>query len=286
MCTHSVRHIFLIKEFAEEPTMEGTSTQRLGGKVAIITGGASGIGESTARLFAQHGAKLIIADLQDAKGAALVNELGAMASYMHCDVTNESDVAAAVDLAVSTHGKLDIMYCNAGITGDGTDSVTDVDGADFKKVFDVNVYGVFLGAKQAARAMIRAGGGVILFTSSIASVMGGLTPHAYTMSKHAVVGLMKGLSVELGRHGIRVNCVSPSYIATPLLRDFMGVTDRAEFEKSLQEAMVLKGRVLKEEDIAAAALFLASDEAKYVSGVNLVVDGGFTNTNLAFNIGN
>lgn len=268
--------------------MEGSSAQRLRDKVAIITGGASGIGESTTRLFAQHGAKLIIADVQDYKGDSLCKELisnGFTASYIHCDVTNETDVAKTIDLAISNHGKLDIMYCNAGITGEVNDCLTNVESHDFKKVFDVNVYGVFLGAKQAARVMIPSKKGVILFTSSIASIMGGMTPHAYTMSKHAVVGLMKGLSVELGQHGIRVNCVAPSYIATPLLRDFTGVADRGILENSIHKSAVLKGTVLKEDDIANAALFLASDEAKYVSGVNLVVDGGYTNTNLSFSIG-
>ncbi|XP_052173527.1 short chain aldehyde dehydrogenase 1-like [Diospyros lotus] len=270
--------------------MNGFSSQspapkRLEGKVAVITGGASGIGESTARLFVKHGAKVVIADVQDELGRKVCEDLGPSheqnITYVHCDVTNELDVKNAVDAAITKYGQLDIMYNNAGITGGLDFTVLGTDADDFKRVFDVNVYGAFLGAKHAARVMIPAKRGAILFTASLASMVAGEAPHAYAMSKHAVVGLTKNLCVELGEHGIRVNCISPCAIATPLLRKAMGM------EKSAVEAMVaasanLKGLAPTAEDVAEAALYLASDEAKYISGVNLAVDGGYSTTNHSF----
>ena len=209
--------------------------------MAIITGGASGIGESTSRLFVEHGAKVIIADVQDQVGQSLCKELGTEDNvyYVHCDITSDTDVKNVVDVAISKYGKLDIMYNNAGITGNIDPTILGTDNRDFKRVFEVNVYGDFLGAKHAARVMIPVKKGVILFTSSVASVACGESPHAYTMSKHAVVGLMKNLCVELGQYGIRVNCISPCAFATPLLRNAMGV------DKSFVEHVVCESANLK-----------------------------------------
>ncbi|XVF68776.1 hypothetical protein PTKIN_Ptkin11bG0028400 [Pterospermum kingtungense] len=265
--------------------MSGTATslvaKRLEGKVALITGGASGIGESTAKLFVKHGAKVLIADVQDELGHSLCTELGTPDSicYTHCDVTCETDVEKAVDLAVSKYGKLDIMFNNAGIAGEFELRAVASDAEDFKKVLDVNVYGGFLGAKHAARAMIPAKSGCILFIASVASLVCIGAPHAYTTSKHAVVGLSKSLSVELGEYGIRVNCISPHAIATPLLLSALGVSDKRKTEEVVATNAVLKGMVLEPEDVAQAALFLASDEAKYISGVNLPVDGAYNLNN-------
>ncbi|KAJ6330530.1 hypothetical protein OIU76_009176 [Salix suchowensis] len=162
-----------------------STAKRLAGKVAIITGGASGIGEITSRLFVEHGAKVIVADVQDQAGQSLCKELGAGDNvfYVHCDVTRDADVKNVVDVAISRYGKLDIMFNNAGITGNTDPTVLGTDNEDFKRVFEVNVYGGFLGAKHAARVMIPVKKGVIIFTSSVASVACGESPHAYTMSK-------------------------------------------------------------------------------------------------------
>ncbi|KAJ4705356.1 secoisolariciresinol dehydrogenase-like [Melia azedarach] len=259
--------------------------KRLEDKVAIITGGASGFGESTARLFLQHGAKVIIADVQDDRGQALCKGFNSDEdiSYVHCDVSNDSDVKNAVDIAISKYGKLDIMFNNAGIVGNLDPTILASDNDNFKRVFEVNVYGGFLGAKHAARVMIPAKKGVILFTASVASLIGGETPIAYTMSKHAVVGIMKDLCIELGQYGIRVNCISPSWIATPMLLNGLKMDKKTVEEQLICSSATLKGVVPTAEDVAEASLFLSSDESKYVSGLNLVVDGGYSFTNGAFN---
>ncbi|KAL3812531.1 hypothetical protein ACJIZ3_013799 [Penstemon smallii] len=245
---------------------------RLEGKVSLITGAASGLGESYARLFYKHGAKLILADIQDDLGLKLSHELGSQSSsFVHCDVTEENDVENAVNTAVSLYGKLDIMINNAGILGSLTTNIVQTEKSDFERILSTNLVGVFLGTKHAARVMIPNRSGVIISTGSVAGSLGGLGPYGYTCSKHALVGLTRNAAVELGEHGIRVNCVSPFIVTTPLLNTFFNVDDEG-CEKILSDMNI---DWMSPENVAQAVLFLASEDSKFVNGHNLMIDGGF-----------
>ncbi|KAF8015293.1 hypothetical protein BT93_H0945 [Corymbia citriodora subsp. variegata] len=262
-------------------TLLSQAARRLEGKVAVITGGACGIGESTARLFSEHGAKVIIADINQELGKSVCKNLGPeTASFVQCDVSCESDVENAIATAVDKHGKLDIMVNNAAI-GDPTKvNIVDNDKADFDRVISVNLTGVFLGTKHAARAMVPSRRGNIINVGSVSSSVGGVASHAYASSKHAIVGLTRNAAAELGRYGIRVNCLSPYFIRTPLTEEMFKLDENPEFRVYSN----LDGVTLREEDVAEAALFLGSDESKYISGHNLAVDGGFTAINPAFGL--
>uniref|UniRef100_A0A7N0THA7 Ketoreductase domain-containing protein n=1 Tax=Kalanchoe fedtschenkoi TaxID=63787 RepID=A0A7N0THA7_KALFE len=267
---------------ASAPLLPGL-IRRLEGKVALITGGASGIGESTAKLFAQHGAKVVIADVQDALGASVCEAIGSNSSFLHCDVTDEAQVKNAVDETAAAFGKLDVMFNNAGVSDPKKARIIDNQKADFERVLSVNVTGVFLGIKHAASVMVPARAGSIISTASVSSRIGGAASHAYCASKHAVLGLTRNAAVELGQFGIRVNCLSPYALLTPLAVEFAG-RSRDRFEAVSESRGNLKGRRLRADDVANAALYLASDEAQYVSGHNLVVDGGFTVVNPSLNM--
>ncbi|MCL7023530.1 hypothetical protein MKW94_015143 [Papaver nudicaule] len=252
------------------------SKLRLEGKVAIITGAASGIGEATARLFAEHGAFVVVADIQDELGVQVVSSIGnEKASYKHCDVRNEKQVEETVAFALEKYGSLDIVYSNAGVGGSFS-SILEFNLDDFNKTMATNVSGAAVMIKHAARAMLdRKIRGSIICTASVAAVSGGFAPHCYTASKHAVLGLVKSACSELGTYGIRVNCVSPSGVGTPLACG-IGQTSASDIEVYTAKMSLLKGIILKARHIADAALFLASDDSAYLNGHNLVVDGGFT----------
>ena len=246
----------------------------LEGKVAVITGGASGIGESTARLFVAEGAKVVIADMQRERGAALAEELGPAALFQQVEVRQEAEVKVAVDRAVSTWGRLDCMFNNAGFGG-VLGPIEDIPVDDFDLTMDVLVRGVFLGMKHAVPIMKNQGSGSIINTGSIAGVTAGRGPIIYSAAKAAVVHLSKVTAMELGEHSIRVNCLCPGYIATPLSANTVGRPD--ELIEKVHHTYAVRQPIPRTgmpEDIAEMALFLASDRSSFVTGQALVVDGG------------
>lgn len=254
--------------------------ERLKGRVAIVTGGARGIGATTAKLFVHHGAHVIIADMLDDAGTTLAKQIGAR--YVHCDVACESDMESLVDAVLIWHGRLDIMLNNAGVEGP-SGSIASMSMEEMRKLVDVNVCGMVHGVKHAARAMIKTDGGCIICTSSSAAVMGGLASHAYSISKAALLGLVRSTACELGVYGIRVNCISPHGVPSDMLvnayRKFLGKPDLGADDirhMVAESGSLLSGRSASMEDVAHASLFLASEDAGFITGHNLVVDGGFT----------
>lgn len=254
-------------------------SKRLEGKVAVITGAASGIGAATAKIYVEQGARIVLGDIQDEAGVALAEALGGSntAIFRHCNVTNEDHVQGLVDAALSEFGQIDVMFNCAGIVGAvGPMSTTPAD--EWKLTLDIMVNGVFYGMKHASRHMKEAGSGSIISMSSTAGVMGGLGPHAYTAAKHAVVGMTKNLAAEVGGFGVRVNCIAPAGMATPMVAEVITGNHQnlEDTIAALAEGSPLKGRAGLAEDVANAALWLASDESGYTSGLTLTVDAGAT----------
>lgn len=251
--------------------------QRLSGRVAVITGGASGIGAASAEKFVAHGARVVLGDIQEEQLAACAARLGGHAVGRFCDVTKEEDVEALVNNAVEAFGRIDIMFNNAGIVG-AIGPMDTTPAEEWKFSLDVLLNGVFYGMKHASRHMKKAGRGSIISMSSTAGVMGGLGPHAYAAAKHAVVGLTRNLAAELGCFGVRVNCIAAASMATPMVAAAV-LGDHTELEqtrKFLAETSPLAQRGGTADDVANAALWLASDESGYTSGHTLALDAGLT----------
>ena len=250
---------------------------RLEGKVAAITGAASGFGAASARRFVAEGAKVVLGDIQEDAGAAVAAELGDAAVFVPCNVTDEGHIENLVDTAVEKFGRLDAMFNNAGIVGTvGPIASTPAD--EWKFTVDILLNSVFYGCKHAARVMIPQGSGSIISTASTAGVLGGLGPHCYTACKHAVIGLTKGVAAELCHHSVRVNCIAPAGMATAMVAE-VSTGDHTAIEKTkeiLAQGSTLKGRAGTAEDVANAALWLASDESGYTTGHCLTTDAGTT----------
>ena len=251
---------------------------RLKDRVALITGGASGIGEATVRLFVEEGASVMVADIQDDRGRRLAGELGSRAGYLHTDVSREADVQAVVDETCKRFGRLDCIFNNAGYAGVGG-RIEEIPVDGFDETMGVLVRGVFLGIKHAARVMKKQGSGSIISTASVAGLRTGFGPHTYSAAKAAVIHLTHSVAMELGESGVRVNCICPGGIATPIFGKSMGLSpERAEEVIPLMKGVLENFQPIKRsglpDDIARAALWLASDESGFVNGHALVVDGG------------
>jgi NAD(P)-dependent dehydrogenase (short-subunit alcohol dehydrogenase family) len=249
---------------------------RLRGKVAVITGSGSGIGRATALCFAAEGASVVAADVDDASNAAVVDEVttaGGSAVAVHADVTSDDDVAAMIAAAETEFGRLDILFNNAGVMLPGDDDAVNTDPAIIEMTLAVNVQGVLAGCRHGIPALRRAGGGSIINTASFVATLGAATPQvAYTASKGAVLALTRELAVVHARENIRVNSLSPGPLHTELLRNFLDTEEK----RQRRLVHVPMGRFGEATEMAAAALFLASDESSFVTGANLAVDGGLT----------
>jgi NAD(P)-dependent dehydrogenase (short-subunit alcohol dehydrogenase family) len=250
---------------------------RLAGKVAVVTGGTSGLGRAGAIRFAREGANVAVASRREEEGRRVVDEIssaGGEALFFRTDVRVSQDVEALVAQAEDRFGKIDVLYASAGVmlTGTAPETTDEV----YEQVLDVNVGGSFRLAKYGIPALVRAGGGSIVLTASELGLVGAREAVAYCASKGAVVNMTRALAVDCGELGIRVNCLCPGPIDTPMLRDwFEAGEDPAELERRQTEPVLLK-RVGEPEEIAETALFLASDASSFMTGAVVVADGGAT----------
>ena len=255
---------------------ENVSSGRLAGKVALVTGGASGIGAGTVRRLVSDGARVVVADIQAEAAAKVAAEHGDRCRPIAADVTQEDDVAAAVDLAVAEFGQLDLAFANAGVFG-AYGPIAAAKLADVDLTWAVDLRGVFVTMKHAARVMIPRQSGVIIATTSPAAVVGGIGNHAYSAAKAGILGLMRSVAAELRPHGIRVNAVMPGAVVSAMTADLvLGDATAIGQVTELLAADAAGGRPGLPADIAAAVSYLASDDAVFVTGHTMVVDGGLT----------
>jgi NAD(P)-dependent dehydrogenase (short-subunit alcohol dehydrogenase family) len=268
------------REVGREPKTKGGVSMRLKDKVAIITAGGSGVGRAGTVIFAREGAKVVVADIDPEGGkesVGIVKDAGGEAFFVQTDVTRVEQVKNMVETAAKVYGKLDILWNHAGIPGPG--SLESTEEEEFDRTLSLNVKGGFFATKYAVPHMIKTGGGSILFTASISALRASPTSPTYALSKGALVPLTMSLAASLGPHKIRTNCICPGPIHTPMLEGFLnrgGVTDPEFMENVIKmaEQKCPLGRLTYAEDVAYAALYLASDEAAYVNGVIFPVDGG------------
>jgi NAD(P)-dependent dehydrogenase (short-subunit alcohol dehydrogenase family) len=262
--------------------------EELNGKVVIVTGGSSGIGLGTVERFLAEGARVVIADVDRERGEEIVADLGGDAAFRYTDVANPDEIIALVEFAVDRFGALHVMFNNAGISGVRHPNLFDDDFADFHRVMDVNLLGVMVGTREAARHMAQAGGGSIINISSVGGLQNSPSLWAYHLSKSSVIMFTKSAAVGLGQHRVRVNCIAPGNIETPILERTMAShlpeEERAEAMRRIRE-FILSQQPLPQQgttdDIAEAALYFASDRSSYVTGTVLPVDGGLVAGNPA-----
>jgi NAD(P)-dependent dehydrogenase (short-subunit alcohol dehydrogenase family) len=249
---------------------------RLAGKVALITGAGSGMGRAAAELFASEGARIVVTDVVDAAGDATVTavkERGGEAVYVRADVSQALDCAEMVRVATDTFGGLHVLYNNAGVFPGDDGGVLDTPESTWQQVMDINLKGVWLGCRAGIPAMLASGGGSIVNVASFVALMGAATAQiAYTASKGGVLSMTREIAVEYARQGIRANALCPGPIETPLLQELLSDPAR----RARRMVHIPMGRLGRAEELAKAALFLASDDASFMTGAALVVDGGIT----------